>query len=121
MTVKSYLPPANEVCEGYVFTPVCQSFCSQEGVCLSACWDSRPPPGADTSPCTVHAGKYGQQAGGTHPTGMYTCFEVSFKKQGQVTLDFTQNWDKIPGLLAAEPPNTKSLAFVQCEWIVVPW
>ena len=24
-----YLPPANEVCEGYVFTGVCQSFCSQ--------------------------------------------------------------------------------------------
>ena len=23
------LPSANEVCEGYVFTPVCQSFCSQ--------------------------------------------------------------------------------------------
>ena len=27
----SLLPPANEVCEGYVFTPVCQSFCSQGG------------------------------------------------------------------------------------------
>ena len=26
-----------------------------------------PPPGA------VHAGKYGQQAGGTHPTGMHSC------------------------------------------------
>ena len=26
------LPPANEVCQGYVFTCVCQSFCSQEGV-----------------------------------------------------------------------------------------
>ena len=26
------LPPANEVCKGYVFTPVCQSFCSQGGV-----------------------------------------------------------------------------------------
>ena len=25
------LPPANEVCEGYVFTPVSQSFCSQGG------------------------------------------------------------------------------------------
>ena len=25
------LPPANEVCEGYVFTRVCQSFCSQGG------------------------------------------------------------------------------------------
>ena len=24
-----FLPPANEVCEGYVFTPVCQSFCSR--------------------------------------------------------------------------------------------
>ena len=38
-----FLPPANEVCEGYVFTPVCQSFCSQgghawlwEGVCVVA-------------------------------------------------------------------------------------
>ena len=27
----SLLPPANEFCEGYVFTPVCQSFCSQGG------------------------------------------------------------------------------------------
>ena len=26
---KAKLPPANEVCEGYVFTPVCQSFCSR--------------------------------------------------------------------------------------------
>ena len=25
-----------------VFTPVCQSFCSQGGVCLSACWDTTP-------------------------------------------------------------------------------
>ena len=44
--------PTNEVSEGYVFTPVCQSFCSQ-GFCLSACWDipSVPgtPLGADTS------------------------------------------------------------------------
>ena len=50
---KLLLPPANEVCEGYVFTPVCQSFCSRGKVCLSACWDSGPPkeqthPRADT-------------------------------------------------------------------------
>ena len=31
-----FLPPANEVCEGYVFTPVCQSFWSWGGVCSSA-------------------------------------------------------------------------------------
>ena len=32
------LPPANEVCEGYVFTPVCQSFCSRGGT-----WVGTPP------------------------------------------------------------------------------
>ena len=36
---------------------------------------SRPPPGADTPlPTAVHAGIYGQQVGGTHPTGMHSCF-----------------------------------------------
>ena len=29
------LLPANEVCEGYVFTPVCQSFCSQGWPCMA--------------------------------------------------------------------------------------
>ena len=41
-----HLPPTNEVCESYVFTPVCQSFYSQVGggvVCLSACWDTHTP------------------------------------------------------------------------------
>ena len=33
------------------------------------------PPGPDT-PGAVHAGRYGQQAGGTHPTGMHTFFFV---------------------------------------------
>ena len=32
-TCPNSLPPANEVCEGYVFTPICQSFCSLGGVC----------------------------------------------------------------------------------------
>ena len=53
------------------------------GVCLSACWDTTPssqgsprwqgrppPPGKADPPCTVHAGRYGQQAGGMHPSGM---------------------------------------------------
>ena len=38
-----FLLSANEVCEDYVFTSVCQSFCSQ-GFCLSACWDTHLPP-----------------------------------------------------------------------------
>ena len=34
-----------------------------------------PPPPAGTPPLgAVHAGRYGQEAGGTHPTGMHSCF-----------------------------------------------
>ena len=66
------------------------------GVCPSACWDTQPQPPpapeADTTlrtdtphpwsrpPCTVHAGGYGQQAGGMHPTGMHTCYKCIFKR-----------------------------------------
>ena len=43
-------------------------------------WQAHPLPRqvhplADTpTPGAVHAGRYGQQAGGTHPTGMHSCF-----------------------------------------------
>ena len=111
----TYLPPANEVCEGYVFTPVCQSFCSQGGEYLGRYppgtrypsdqvhppWDQvhplqdqvHPlrtrytpqdqvhPPGTRYTPLgpgtpppqAVHAGRYGQQVGGEHSTGMHSC------------------------------------------------
>ena len=37
---------------------------------------SRHTPGADPPPPgTVHAERYGQQVGGTHPNGMHTCFD----------------------------------------------
>ena len=50
----------------------------------SACWDTHKK----LAPCPVHAGihspcpaqcmlGYGQQAGGTHPTGMHSCFAKS--------------------------------------------
>ena len=47
------LPPATKFGQGNIFRSVCQEFCSHLGA--------------------VHAGRYGQQAGGTHPTGMHTC------------------------------------------------
>ena len=31
------------------------------------------PPEPGTPPRAVHVGRYGQQAGGTHPTGMHSC------------------------------------------------
>ena len=124
------LPPTNEVCEDYVFTRVCQSFCSRGGVPgqvhppsprtgtppLSRYTPSHPPgqvhplagtptgrytslagtpwgrytpqagihppvstpPWAGTPPGAVHAGRYGQQAGGTHPTGIHSCLFAYF-------------------------------------------
>ena len=51
------------------------SVCPQ-GVCHIACWDAYPlgrhPSWADTAPVQCMLG-YGQQAGGTHPTGMQSC------------------------------------------------
>ena len=36
--------------------------------------EQTPPPGA------VHAGRYGQQANGTHPTGMQSCYNHTILK-----------------------------------------
>ena len=41
---------------------------------------SRHPPLPKQTPPAVHAGRYGQQAGGTHPTGMHTCVMSLFTK-----------------------------------------
>ena len=48
-----YYRPQTKLGQGNIFRSVCQEFCSHPGA--------------------VHAGRYGQQAGGTHPTGMHTC------------------------------------------------
>ena len=58
-----FLPAATKLGQGNIFTSVCQEFCPQgeEGVCLSACWDTpdpqaprdQTPLGADT-PQTRH-------------------------------------------------------------------
>ena len=63
------LPPATKFAQGYIFTGVCDSV-NRGGVCLSACWDT---PRSRHPPATEHAGRYGQRAGGTHPTGMQSC------------------------------------------------
>ena len=81
--------------QGNIFRSVCQEFCSHGGEYLGRYppdqvlppstryhqppgpgTPSRPgtPPGPGTSLGAVHAGRYGQQAGGTHPTGMHYCF-----------------------------------------------
>ena len=66
-----YLPPVNEVCEGYVFTPVCQSFCSPPAG--TPHWQVHPLAGTPPWPQCMLG--YSQQAGGTHPTGMHSCMQ----------------------------------------------
>ena len=89
------LPPATKLGQGYVFTPVCQSFCSHvhRGVCLPLLentptqadtpWQTPSPladnPQADTAPPGQCMLGYGQQVGGTHPTGLHTCCEENLK------------------------------------------
>ena len=81
------LPPANEVCEGYVLSVY------RGRVCPIACWDTPPgtrgrhPPGRHPparcmlgyTPLAQCMLGYGQQAGGTHPTGMHSCYRPQTK------------------------------------------
>ena len=60
-----FLPPANEVCEGYVFTPVCQSFQSQG--------DMHGEGGA----CVVKGGGMGGWRG-SHCSGRYASYWNAF-------------------------------------------
>ena len=59
---------------------------------LSRChvWEQTPPR-ADT-PCAVHAGRYGQQASGRHPTGMHTCSNCTFERKIKTSLCGIRGW-----------------------------
>ena len=71
---KSSLPPANEVWGKVIVSVACvKNSVHGGGVCLCML-GYHTPPEADTPPGTVHAGRYGQQAGSMHPTGMQSCF-----------------------------------------------
>ena len=46
--------------------------------------EQTPPRSKQPPPCAMHAGRYGQQAGGMHPTGMHTCLFVCTIVYGSV-------------------------------------
>ena len=64
------------------------------GLSLSACWDTprqvdppparQKPPGKETPPCAVYAGRYGQQAGGMHPTGIQFFLLLPTSREGNI-------------------------------------
>ena len=55
--------------QGNIFTPVCHSVHKGGST-------GQVPPRDQVHPRAVHAGRYGQQAGGTHPTGMHSCLII---------------------------------------------
>ena len=74
-----FLPAATKLGQGNIFRSVCQEFCPLGGrVSASVHAGIHPPPWEQTPPGADPPGKqtaaYGQRAGGTHPTGMHSCF-----------------------------------------------
>ena len=82
----TFLLPTTKLGQGYIFTGICDSVHGGGSASVHAGipyplerrhpWQDRHPPWQGDSPwqgdpsCAVHAGRYGQQAGGMHPTGM---------------------------------------------------
>ena len=67
-----YLPPANEVWGKEIFLHLSVILFTEGGV-PGQVPQAGTPPGRYTPRGAVHVGRYGQQAGGTHPTGMHSC------------------------------------------------
>ena len=83
-----YFPPANEVCEGYVFTPVCQSLCS---------WGT--PPSLQVHPQDqVHP-----PGPGTPPETRYTPRKVNPSPETRYT-----PWDQVHPTGPSTPPKQVS-------------
>ena len=59
--------------QGNIFAPVCHSVHRGEVPGQVPPQAGTHPPWQVHPPGAVHAGRYGLQAGGTHPTGMHSC------------------------------------------------
>ena len=78
------LPPATKLGQGNIFRSVCQEFCSRGG-CLPHCMlgnnpagtRGRQPPQDQRQAPPGTRGRH-PPPGGTHPTGMQSCFDNSF-------------------------------------------
>ena len=122
------LPPANEVCEGYVFTPVCHSV-HRGLVCPSACWYTPPqtrgrhppwsrPPRADTpceqtTPPHMHAGSIFNKLG-DHMGNLLRCDVVVL-----IPHYCCDRWNACFEIARKKPLNSKILPKMICFLIIV--
>ena len=71
------------------------SYTPQDQVCPP--WTRYIPPRTRYTPSAEHAGRYGQRVGGTHPTGMQSCFGHESIRQNVCNLpEVTLPWN--PGI-----------------------
>ena len=82
--------PQTRLWKGNVFTPVCQSFCSQGGVCLSACWDTHTHTHTHTPP--------GRHPPGRHPLGRQPWADIPLGRHppAQCMLGYTHTPPSLP-------------------------
>ena len=87
---EAFLLPANEVWGKVIFSVACVKNSVQRGSLPHFMMGTTPGPG---TPRAVHAGRYGQQAGGMHPIGMQSCFLICvvFVRNGVVNSVPTDN------------------------------
>ena len=85
-----FLPPTTKLGQAYIFTGMCDSVHRRGSASVHAGIPPSPhphrdprgagtpqeqtPPGPGTTLGAEQAERYGQRAGGTHPTGMQSCF-----------------------------------------------
>ena len=104
------LPPSTKLGQGNIFSSVCQEFCPRGDLpdCMlgyppgpgTLPLDQKHPPGPGRPPGTVHAGRYGQQVGGTHPTGMQSYYHLQTKfGQGNIFTRVCQEFCSREGCL----------------------
>ena len=70
-----FLPPATKLGQGYVFTGVCDSV--HRGGSASVHAGRHPPPRRPPAKETHPPPPTTAAAGGTHPTGMHSCFRFA--------------------------------------------
>ena len=121
----SSLPPANEVCEGYVFTRVCLSTRGSTGTPPDHVhlWDQVPPPGPDTPPGTRYtpwAGTPSPQGPGTPPPPG-TIYPLGPGTSPQIPLwtRYTSLWDQVHSQTRYTPLREQCMPGVTGnKWVV---
>ena len=132
------LLPAMKLWQGYVFTCVCDSVHRGESASVHA-GIAEPPrsrlprsrpsrsrhptrsrhPQEQIPSCTVHAGRYSQQAGGMHSTGMHTCSNLILFNNSKYM--YHVEWLFVPFTNSKPKTSNNVSEFMHSNWIMLSY